>query len=129
MHKATWLVLIPVFGIFYGVKSIENKAKAEKEKQIAEHFNVPPGKGKIRGWDFNNNGWRKEEVVEQTHRTSRTYTDRELQELREYLEYDTEGRYFHIPGKRILTREMEMEEAIEMYIEDNLDEIMDQYYR
>ena len=54
-------------------------------------------------------------------------SDDELQQLREELEYDTEGRYFHIPGRRILTREQETQEAIENYIEDNIDDIMDEY--
>lgn len=102
--------------------------KAQTRTKVIPNAQKVPGQ-EIRGYDFKAKTYIMEQVVEDFKRVEaeRFPTNRELQELRELQEYDKDGRYFHIPGKRILTREQEMQEAIERYIEDNIDDILDEY--
>lgn len=114
------------YAIFHFDKKQYTEEKLKKEKEMVEIFKAPTDGKMYRGWDFKNNEWREDKGYNYRF-NSHLYTDQELQQLREELEYDTEGRYFHIPGKRVLTREQEIQEEVERYIEDNIDDIMDEY--
>lgn len=114
------------YTIFHFDKKQYTEEKLKKEKEMVEIFKSPNDGKMYRGWDFKNNEWREDKSYNYRF-NSHLYTDQELQQLREELEYDTEGRYFHIPGKRVLTREQEIQEEVERYIEDNIDDIMDEY--
>ena len=129
-NKTPWYMWVLLFAsiLFFGYlhKELEEKRnpKIDPKTLIRKH---PPNDGKMyRGWDWDKKEWIEDKSYNY-HYNQHLYTDKELQQLREELEYDTEGRYFHIPGKRILTGEEETQEAIDDYIEDNIDDILDEY--
>lgn len=114
--------------LFYLVHIDVQKEKKERQKHLESLiWSPPPDDGKVyRGWDYNKEEWIEDKGYNYRF-NPHLYSDEELQKLREELEYDTEGRYFHIPGKRILTREQEIHEEVERYIEDNIEDILDEY--
>lgn len=143
MKKTHWTVW--VFGFIalaafkYLLDAPEREAEEKHKLELINANPPPPNDGKnYRGWNFETKEWIEDVSYNNNNNynsnnnqssSSHYLTDRELQELREAMEYDTEGRYFHIPGKRILTRKQEIQEAIDKYIEDNIEDILDEYGR
>ncbi len=125
-HWSVWvLAFITIWVIGYLRTEPDKKAREERQKKLIGER--PPNDGKMyRGWDWDKKEW-KEDKSYNYHYNQHLYTDEELQQLREELQYDTEGKYFHVPGKRILTKEEEMQEEIDNYIEDNIDDILEEY--
>ena len=125
-HWSVWFIFIPAVLLFVHLTS-KPEEEARKKAQRELMVQPPPNDGKMyRGYDHKS-GHYIEDKSYNYHYRPHTYSDKELQELREELEYDTEGRYFHIPGKRVLTREQEIQEEIDRYVEDNIDDIIDEY--
>ena len=50
-------------------------------------------------------------------------TDEEIRMLRERRSYKSDGSYIYTPGRRVKSREREMQD----YIDDNIDEILENY--
>lgn len=121
-HWSVWvLAFVTIWVIGYLRSKKEEKAREERKKELI--WEPPPNDGKMyRGWDWDKKEW-KEDKSYNYHYNQHLYTEEELQQLREELEYDTKGK----PEKRILTKEEEIQETIDNYVEDNIDDIMDDY--
>lgn len=65
----------------------------------------------VRGYDFQNGGGYIE------------YSDTEIKMMRELQSYKSDGRYIYTPGRYIKSDE----EKIRDYIEEHIDEILDEY--
>lgn len=127
MKKRVGLTIVFLFIlILYGNKTHREKESRDKHNQSLIIPNTPDDGKMYRGYNFKTGTYIEDESYNMQFRPH-VYSDAELQELREKMQYDTEGRYFHIPGKRVLTREEEIQEEIDRYIEDNIDDILDEY--
>lgn len=67
-------------------------------------------KRKTRGYNFETGGWIN-------------YSDEEIRIIREIESFKTEGTYIYTPGRHVPSRQ----EEIRDYIEDNIDDILDEY--
>lgn len=56
------------------------------------------------------------------------YSDEEIRMIREKASFESEGRYYiKTPGRYVPSYQEEFEQRMEQYIEDNFDEILDEY--
>ena len=98
----------------------KDKAEEEVKKLKYEKLSVPdPIDGdysKVKSWDFEQQTW-------ETYSKPQNLSDEEIRILREKQSYKNDGSYIYTPGRRVKTREQEIQE----YIDDNIDEIIDEH--
>lgn len=98
----------------------KDKAEEEVKKLKYEKLSVPDPVGgdysNIKSWNFEEQTW-------ETYKHPYNLSDEEIRMLREKQSYKSNSTYIYTPGRHVKTREQEIEE----YIEDNIDDILDEY--
>lgn len=103
-----WLSVASIFTVSYLDRDKEAQRVQKREQQV---ISQPPSTMKnVRAYDFDRG-------------TFTNYSDEEIRIMREKQSYQPDGGYIYTPGRKIKTRE----EEIESYIEDNIDDILDEH--
>lgn len=93
-----------------------------EEKPKFEPIQKPPEnlRNQTRGWD-----WAEKEYKYYDRQPLRSsdLSDEEIRILREKQSFKSDGSYIYTPGRKVKSREREIQD----YIDDNIDDILDNY--
>jgi len=110
------LLIALCFMLYLQGDKTEKEANDLKYQKLSVPDPVEGDYSNIKSWDFEQWTW-------ETYSKPQNLSDEEIRTLREKHSYKNDGSYIYTPGRRVKTREQEIQE----YIDDNIDEIIDEH--